>query len=240
MELSLPHYFLNEQGDTLFSFGRNLQISSQPLADYHPSQPASQVAFIDRDGVVIHKPIFPTQPTQPRYHYSPKNISILENAAAAIQFLNRKKIPAVIVTNQPGIYKKLFTLQDMYAMSAEMQQQLGTARIDAVLFCPHPAPTEGDTNTRPEELCGCRKPDPGMLLAGLKIYGIAPEQAIMFGDFASDIAAAKRAGIPSAWIATHHDEYEATSQTIRTSHPEVFSQRKFDTLLEAVRKLFLG
>lgn len=44
--------------------------------------------------------------------------------------------------------------------------------------------------------CGCRKPEPGLLLRHLAHFGVAPAEALFVGDLDSDAEAARRAGIP--------------------------------------------
>ncbi len=54
-----------------------------------------------------------------------------------------------------------------------------------------------------------RKPDPVHLLAGLKLIGAGPEQAVMIGDGINDVTAAKAAGIPVLVLPSGYGEIEA-------------------------------
>jgi len=60
---------------------------------------------------------------------------------------------------------------------------------DAVQLCPH----------RPEERCGCRKPEPGMLRRIMAFYGVPPERTLFVGDAETDREAARRAGTGFMW-----------------------------------------
>jgi phosphoglycolate phosphatase len=56
-----------------------------------------------------------------------------------------------------------------------------------------------------------RKPDPGHLLAALKLIGGGPEQAVMIGDGINDVTAAKAAGIPVLVLPSGYGEIEAAA-----------------------------
>ena len=234
MDSKIPHYCLDLKGNILFESDSSRSETAETAIDlktltYRDSK--KKIALIDRDGVIVEK--------APRFQYlqGAKDLRIIQGTAEAIRYLNKKGVLVVLVTNQPGIYKGQLTKDDLYDMTSTIQESLGKGKIDAVFFCPHAAPTEGDHITKEEE-CLCRKPKPGMLTAAMQLYTIKPENAIMFGDFASDLGAAHNAGITAAFIATKHDESEAMRQKIQKEYPEVFAKRNYAHLLEAVMDLF--
>jgi len=229
--MATAHYFVDVKGDILFKRGLTepeVQLTLKSLIQKNPSR---KIALIDRDGVIVEKA------QKLKYLQRAEDMKLLPGAPEAIQYLNEKGILVVLVTNQPGIYKGQFTKEDLYGMTSVIQKGLGNGKIDAVFFCPHAAPTEGD-NISQEEECLCRKPKPGMLTAAMKLYGVDKENAVMFGDFASDIGAAQNVGVTAAFIATKHDEFEAMQQKIQHEYPEVFEKRQYSSLLEAVKALF--
>jgi len=57
--------------------------------------------------------------------------------------------------------------------------------LAAVQLCPHV----------PAVRCGCRKPEPGMLLSIMHFYGVPPERTLFVGNSPIDAAAAQRAGV---------------------------------------------
>src|SRR3989338_7407715 len=227
--MQLPHYFLNERGNILTKWinGKKREILLSNLETIQ--QQRAKIALIDRDGVMIHKA------PKLRYHTSLKDIIILPDVAKAITYLNKKNISIVVITNQPGIYKKLISINDLYEMDLEMLRQLRKykGKIDSVFFCPHAAYDEGDKITN-DKLCTCRKPHPGMLNTAMLLYGVEGGNTFMFGDFESDIQAAKNAGVNPIYITTKHDEYEEMKKRIEIKHPEVLKKSTFNHLFDAV------
>ena len=77
-------------------------------------------AFLDRDGTVIR---------EGPYLSDPAAVELLPNAGSAIALLNEREIPVVIVTNQSGIGRGLYTTAAFRAVQAEMEAQLGAETI---------------------------------------------------------------------------------------------------------------
>jgi len=100
----------------------------------------------------------------------------------------------VVVTNQAGIGRGLYTEQAFHALTAWMKQQFAEQGIDiaAVYFCPHHA-LHGIGEYK--RLCERRKPNPGMLLAAARELGIDLGASMLIGDKESDIEAGRRAGL---------------------------------------------
>jgi D-glycero-D-manno-heptose 1,7-bisphosphate phosphatase len=91
-----------------------------------------------------------------------------------------------VVTNQASVGRGVITegeLQGIHdRMVAEIERHSGS--VEAVLACPH----------RPEDHCGCRKPEPGMLLEAQRQFAIDLGASVFVGDHESDAIAAHRAG----------------------------------------------
>jgi D-glycero-D-manno-heptose 1,7-bisphosphate phosphatase len=230
-EILVPHYHLNESGDVLFTFyqdGSSARILLSDAVETHPK--SERIALIDRDGVVVEKA------ERHKYHTSAEAIEIIPEASEALRYLNDKGIPAIFITNQPGIYKGIMSVQDLCEMTPRIEE-LTKARVDSVFFCPHPAPTEGDKDAPEEKLCRCRKPKPEMVEAALRLYGADREGSIMFGDFVSDVEAAIAAGVRPVYIATVHDEYEMVQELMARKHLHVLED-SFEDLHQAVTEFF--
>jgi D-glycero-D-manno-heptose 1,7-bisphosphate phosphatase len=104
---------------------------------------APTTVFLDRDGTIIR---------DVSYLSHPNAVELLPGAAGAIAQLNTSGIPVIVVTNQSGIARGRFTLEDYLLTERRLDELLAAhgAHIDATYFCPdHP------DFTGP---CACRKP----------------------------------------------------------------------------------
>lgn len=95
----------------------------------------------------------------------------------------------VVVTNQAGIAKGMYSVEDMRALHrgmGEILEEMGV-HVDGWYFCPHHPDFTGP--------CGCRKPAPGMLLRAMRDYGAYPADCVMYGDKDTDRQAAGAAKV---------------------------------------------
>jgi histidinol-phosphate phosphatase family protein len=104
---------------------------------------APTTVFLDRDGTIIR---------DVGYLSRPEDVELLAGAARAIARLNNAGIPVIVITNQSGIGRGRFTVDDYLLTQRRLDELLrdGGAVIDATYFCPdHPSFTGP---------CSCRKP----------------------------------------------------------------------------------
>ncbi len=148
--------------------------------------PRPFAVIFDRDGVLN---------VDTGYAFDPARLEWMPGARAAVARVNRVGAVAVITTNQSGIGRGYYTEDQMHAFHAEMLRQLAVegARIDRIYFAPHHEAAP-DPRYRVADHPD-RKPNPGMLLKALADFAVAPSDAIMIGDKASDMEAARRAGV---------------------------------------------
>ena len=139
-------------------------------------------AFFDRDGTIN---------VNYGHVYKPADLTFVEGTPEVIRKYNDAHIPVIVVTNQAGIAKGMYTEADMHRFNSYMNRCLRekyNAHIDAFYFCPHHPDYTGE--------CDCRKPKPGMFFRAAKDWNIDLTKSIMYGDKESDKQAAERAGIP--------------------------------------------
>jgi len=143
-------------------------------------------AFLDRDGVLIEDVGYPHRPDQLR---------LMPGAARAVRRLNAAGFICVIVTNQSGVARGLFDLEQMQAFNDLVVQTLAEdgAHIDAVYACPFHAQGSVEAFIHPDH--PDRKPNPGMILRAVAEHGLDPDHSLMIGDQPSDMEAAQRAGV---------------------------------------------
>ena len=147
------------------------------------SRPA---AFLDRDGVLIVDSGYPHRLDQ---------LVLIPGAAEAVTRLNDAGYVVVIVTNQSGVARGMFSEEVMHGFNALLLERLAEAgaRIDAVYACPFHAEAVDDRYRHPDH--PDRKPNPGMLLKAVAEHDLDPARSLMIGDQASDMEAARRAGV---------------------------------------------
>jgi D-glycero-D-manno-heptose 1,7-bisphosphate phosphatase len=143
-------------------------------------------AFLDRDGVLIIDSGYPHRPDQ---------LVLIPGAAEAVKRLNDAGYVTVIVTNQSGVARGLFSEETMHGFNAQLVQRLaeGGGRIDAVYACPFHAEAVEARYRHPDH--PDRKPNPGMLLRATAEHHLDPARSLMIGDKGSDMEAARRAGV---------------------------------------------
>jgi D-glycero-D-manno-heptose 1,7-bisphosphate phosphatase len=156
-------------------------------------------AFIDRDGTLIEEVNFLS---------SVGDLEVFPYTADALRRLKENGFWIVVVTNQSGIGRGIYTEADMHAIHDAMQAKLDGA-IDAFYFCPH----------LPDAGCECRKPGLGMLNFAQRDLEIDLERSWMIGDKRIDVETARAAKIGSALVLTgygseHQHELEQAPDVI--------------------------
>ncbi len=149
-----------------------------------------KAAFIDRDGVLNEERGFV---------HRIEDFVFEPGAIEALQALQTAGYLLVVITNQSGIARGLYSEDDYLTLTAHMRERLQAAgvRLDAVEYCPHlaDAPLE-----RYRLDCDCRKPKPGMLRRAITALDIEPASSFLVGDRLSDVEAGRAAGIGRCFL----------------------------------------
>jgi D-glycero-D-manno-heptose 1,7-bisphosphate phosphatase len=175
----------------------------------HSGRPA---VFMDRDGCLIE---------EVGYLNHPSRVRVLPRTAAAVARLNAAGIPALMATNQAGIARGYFSAETLAEINAEVVRQLAAegARLDGLYVCTH-HPTAGGPPYR--QLCGCRKPKPGLLHRAAEELGLDLSRSVMVGDKPSDVEAGQAAGGASVLVLTGYGrgewEYRRHAWTVKPDH----------------------
>lgn len=145
-----------------------------------------EAIFLDRDGV-LNVELFD-------FVTRPEDLELERGAAEAVRRLNEAGLPVVVVTNQSGIGRGLFTETDLRAVLDKLEDELaaGGARLDAIYYCHH----------GPDEGCDCRKPLPGMLKTAGAELGFDPAKTVLVGDTIRDLEAAIALGAETILVRT--------------------------------------
>jgi D,D-heptose 1,7-bisphosphate phosphatase len=143
--------------------------------------------FLDRDGTLNREVGFVTRPDQ---------LEVLPGVTAALHRLARAGFRLVVVTNQSGIARGLYSQHDLAAIHARLHRELDHLPL-AYLHCPH----------HPEETgvyggeCTCRKPGSGLLLQARDLLGTHFDGGFLVGDSARDLLMAR--GLPLRTVYVH-------------------------------------
>lgn len=149
-----------------------------------------QAVFLDRDGTIIEEKNFLS---------SPDGVVLIKGAVEAIRQLAEAGFLIIVVTNQSGIARGMFTRSEAEAVNRRVLELLNQegAHVDAVYYCPHHP--EG-TVARYAVHCQCRKPEPGMGLRAAAEYGIDLTHSYMIGDKPIDIAFGRNCGMKKSFL----------------------------------------
>ncbi len=147
---------------------------------------AVPAVFLDRDGVLIPDSGYP---------HLEEHLVLLPGAAEAVRRLNSLGYLVLIVTNQSGVARGFFTLEQMEAFNALLVRRLAAkgARIAQVYACPYHDDAQDPRWLHPDH--PDRKPNPGMLLRAIADHNIDPARSFIIGDRQTDIEAGRRAGV---------------------------------------------
>lgn len=174
---------------------------------------AHKIVILDRDGVINFD--------SPDYIKSADEWRPIPGSLEAIAKLHKSGYRVYVATNQAGIARGKLSEVDLAAIHARMLAAVESAggRIEGIQYCPH----------HPDERCGCRKPEPGMLHAIAEKAGVSIAGHPFVGDSLKDIRAAESAGCLPVLVRTGNGE-----ETLRL-HPDVTAV--FDDLLSFVESL---
>jgi D-glycero-D-manno-heptose 1,7-bisphosphate phosphatase len=157
--------------------------------------------ILDRDGVI-------NQDTD-EYIRRVEDWIPIPGSIEAIAELSRAGYRIAIATNQSGLSRGYFTLDELETIHRKMCQlveDLG-GQITGIFYCPH----------LPEEGCGCRKPATGLLEAIGTELGESPAGAIFIGDSLKDLLAGQAAGCRPMLVTT--GKGKDTWQQLQAGHP---------------------
>lgn len=149
-------------------------------------------AFLDRDGTVM---------AEREYLADPAGVELLPGAADALRRLRQAGYVLVLVTNQSGIGRGLYTRADFAAVQARLEQVLADAGVafDGVYFCPH----------APEAGCACRKPGLALFLQAAAELDLDLAASVFIGDRLRDVEPAARLGGRGLLVRTGHSAGES-------------------------------
>ncbi|MFP4258689.1 MAG: D-glycero-alpha-D-manno-heptose-1,7-bisphosphate 7-phosphatase [Desulfovermiculus sp.] len=159
-----------------------------------PKAPIIANILLDRDGTIIY---------DRNYLADPNGICLLPGAVEGLQALADAGLCLFLVTNQSGVGRGYFTLQDFDRVQARLYSQVHN---HAIFFSGQAACFHS-----PEDACSCRKPKPGLWTRLSQKHGLQASESLMIGDKISDIQFAENSGLLGSilLLADHHSDQAA-------------------------------
>ncbi len=145
--------------------------------------------FLDRDGVLN---------AETGYIVSHHFFKILDHAPVQLKRLKEAGYLLIVVTNQGGIAKGLYSHDDLRETHQKLIDEMKMADVELtdIFYCPH----HPDVSK-----CLCRKPGSLMLEKAIAMYQVDTANSFLIGDADRDIQAADAAGVRSFKIEPNAD-----------------------------------
>ncbi|MCO4753897.1 MAG: HAD family hydrolase [Bacteriovoracaceae bacterium] len=152
----------------------------------------NKAIFLDRDGTII---------IDKHYLHDPDQVEYFNDTFEAMKLMDQKGYQLFMVTNQSGIGRGMFKVEDMHKVHEKMINDLNKEGvvIKDVAFCPH----------SPDDNCECRKPSAQMIKELMSKHKIS--EGYMIGDKVIDAQAGINAGIQGVHLTQSKSEYESYS-----------------------------
>jgi D-glycero-D-manno-heptose 1,7-bisphosphate phosphatase len=146
----------------------------------------SAAVFVDRDGTIIE---------DADYCSHPKQVKVFPGVPQALRHLKSEGFKLIVITNQSGIGRGLFTVDQYRSVESEVSRQLGHGLIDATYFC----------SDVPDQHSSHRKPSPGMILQATQEHQIDLARSFFIGDKEIDVECGRNAGVRTIRVQTGFD-----------------------------------
>lgn len=152
----------------------------------------NKAIFLDKDGTLI--PDIP-------FNVDPEAITLYDQAVPGLVKLQENGFLVIVISNQSGVALGYITEEQVKGVELRIKQLLNAEGIvlTGFLYCPHHP--DGKISEYAIS-CGCRKPEPGMLLNAADRWKIDLKASWMLGDILNDVEAGNRAGCRTILIDT--------------------------------------
>jgi D-sedoheptulose 7-phosphate isomerase/D-glycero-D-manno-heptose 1,7-bisphosphate phosphatase len=151
--------------------------------------------LLDRDGTII---------VDHQYVGLVDRVEFIDGAAEAIAKFNGANVPVVVVTNQAGVARGLYGIDDVNRVHQHMAERLAAhgAHIDMFLFCPYHSSGVVEAFARTSD---DRKPMPGMAKAAAAALNLDLTLSWVVGNGPEDIGLAEAVGASAVFVGPDSD-----------------------------------
>lgn len=145
-----------------------------------PRGPIGPLLILDRDSTLI---------VDHGYTWKARDLEFIPGALESLKFAQDNDVTVAIATNQSGLGRGFFSLQQYESFTNQLVEKvlLHGGKISFIATCPH----------IPEDLCSCRKPQPGLITIILAKFGKVPSEVLLLGNSETDTIAGESAGVES-------------------------------------------
>lgn len=133
----------------------------------------------------------------------PGQVELIAGSLDALRELSSLGLGLIVVTNQADVGRGTLAPERLDEIHARLAELLagGGVELDGIYSCPH----------RPDDGCGCRKPEPGLAFRAAADHGFELASAFVVGDHASDVGLGRRIGATTILVRTGHGSEEAAN-----------------------------
>jgi D-glycero-D-manno-heptose 1,7-bisphosphate phosphatase len=153
--------------------------------------------FLDRDGVINRE--------RGDWTYQLEDFKLLDGLIEALKIFYEKKYLLIVISNQSGIAKNIYTKEQADYLHLHLERQLSRhgIKLAEFYFCPH----------HPDiSKCLCRKPDSLLLEKSIARFNIDATTSYFIGDAERDVAAGKKTGVKTIKVEPNSSLLEIVNQ----------------------------
>lgn len=188
----------------------------------------NKAVFLDRDGTIS---------VEVGYMIDINMFNLYSYSAEAVKGFNNLGYKVVVITNQAGVARGYFTIEQVEEVNNLMVEKLAKegANVDAVYYSPYYK--NGIVEYYSKE-ADCRKPNTGMVKKAVKKFNIDPEKSFIIGDKLTDIECGLRMGMKTVLLLTGYGINEKKMIEIKKIKPDYISENLYTAyrLIEGLNK----
>lgn len=156
----------------------------------------NKCVFLDRDGVINKDKV--------DYVYKIEDVKILEGVPQALQKLKERGYLLIVITNQSGIDRNIYSHSDVATTHAEIQKRVYNL-IDVFYYSPYHRTITNSLSAKPDSL---------LFEKAIAKYKIDPSQSWMVGDRERDLIPAEKLGIKTVLLESEYPDKQTYKGTI--------------------------
>ncbi len=179
----------------------------------------NKAIFLDRDGTIIE---------DKNYAYKIEDLELLPGVIDGLKLLQKEFI-FFIITNQSGIGRGYYTVEDFHKFNNHLIKELKehSIKIEKTYFCPH----------LKEDNCECRKPKTKFIDTIVSDFNIDIKNSWMIGDHPSDVLCGINAGCKTVFLLTGHGQEHIQDLEKNGITPNIITNNFLKAAKEIIKEL---